>query len=78
MISQSEGERILHEYCITHAVGIDRPVTGHPLPATMRAYGMQGTPTLMLIDRAGRLRLQHIGRLDDLVVGAEVTGLMSE
>ena len=44
----------------------------------MLAYGMQGTPTLMLIDRAGRLRLQHFGRLDDLVVGAEVARLTRE
>jgi hypothetical protein len=39
---------------------------------------MQGTPTLMLIDRAGRLRLQHFGRLEDLVVGAEVMRLVGE
>lgn len=44
----------------------------------MRAYRMQGTPTLMLIDRAGRLRLQHFGRLDDLTLGVEVMRLMSE
>lgn len=68
----------LHENRITHPVGVDVVVPGHRIPATMLAYGMQGTPTLMLIDRAGRLRLQHFGRLDDLVVGAEVTRLTRE
>ena len=39
---------------------------------------MQGTPTLVLIDRAGRVRRQHFGRLDDLTVGAEVMRLLCE
>jgi hypothetical protein len=68
----------LHENRITHAVGVDTPVAGDRIPATMAAYRMQGTPTLMLIDRAGRVRLQHFGRLEDLVVGAEVMRLVGE
>jgi hypothetical protein len=68
----------LHENRITHAVGVDTPVPGDRIPATMRDYRMQGTPTLMLIDRAGKLRLQHFGRLEDLVVGAEVMRLVGE
>lgn len=68
----------LHEFGITHPIGVDTPVPGDRIPATMRAYQMQGTPTLMLIDRAGKLRLQHFGRLDDLVVGAEVMRLVME
>ena len=68
----------LHEFRITHPIGVDTPVPGDRIPATMRAYQMQGTPTLMLIDRAGKLRLQHFGRLDDLVVGAEVMRLVME
>jgi hypothetical protein len=68
----------LHEYRITHPVGVDQPVPGQPIPATMRVYGMQGTPTVNLIDRQGRLRLQHFGRVDDLAVGAEVMRLVAE
>ena len=30
---------------------------------TMQAYQMQGTPTLLLIDHAGRLRRQVFGHL---------------
>src|SRR3546814_3891051 len=56
----------LHENRIGYPVGVDAyrdddPAT-HPLPLTMRAYAMQGTPTLILIDRQGRLRRQQIGR----------------
>lgn len=68
----------LHENRITHPVGVDTPMPGDRIPATMRAYRLEGTPTLMLIDRAGRLRLQHFGRLEDLVVGAEVMRLVSK
>ena len=51
---------------------------GEAIPATMRAYGMEGTPTLVLIDRQGRRRLEHFGPLDDLTVGAEVMRLAQE
>ncbi len=71
-------EAFLHEYRVTHPVGVDVAVPGEAIPATMRNYAMQGTPTLILIDRAGRLRLQHFGRLDDLAVGREVMRLALE
>src|SRR3546814_1516485 len=44
----------------------------------MRAYVMQGTPTLLLIDRQGRLRLNHFGHLDDMRLGAAITTLIAE
>jgi hypothetical protein len=71
-------QAFLHEFRVTHPVGVDAATPGQRIPATMRAYGMQGTPTLVLIDRAGRIRRQHFGRLDDLTVGAEVMRLIGE
>lgn len=71
-------QAFLHEFGISHPVGVDAPGAGQRIPATMRAYRMQGTPTLVLIDRAGRIRRLHFGRLDDLVVGAEVMRLLCE
>ncbi|MCC6559842.1 MAG: TlpA family protein disulfide reductase [Xanthomonadales bacterium] len=68
----------LQEYRISFPVGIDQAVAGSPIPATMQAYAMQGTPTTILIDRAGRLRLQHFGRLRDLAIGAQVAALVGE
>jgi len=44
----------LHEYRISFPVGIDAPSGSGGLPQTMAAYGMQGTPTLLLFDHAGR------------------------
>ncbi len=68
----------LHEFRVTHPVGVDAAAPGHSVPLTMQAYAMQGTPTLVLIDRAGRIRLRHFGQLDDLAAGAEVMRLVCE
>ncbi len=71
-------EAFLHEYRIDFPVGVDVAVDGSPIPATMQAYAMQGTPTTILVDRAGRLRMQHFGRLRDLAMGARVAALVGE
>ncbi len=69
-------EAFLHEYRIGFPIGIDRPTGG--IPETMAAYRMQGTPTLLLIDRAGRLRAQHFGSVPDLALGAEIMALIRD
>ena len=70
----------LDEYRIGFPVGIDASgPTGDPLPRTMRAYAMQGTPTTVLIDAQGRLRSQVFGsHHDDLLLGAEIGSLLAE
>ena len=45
---------------------------------TMQAYGLRGTPSLVLLDRQGRVRLQHFGSIDDLTLGAAIGGLLAE
>jgi hypothetical protein len=68
----------LHEYRIACPVGIDAPgESGDPLPQTMRRYRMQGTPTLLLYDRDGRLRRQTFGHVPDLQLGAEIAALLN-
>ena len=67
----------LHEYKVTFPVGVDRAHESG-MPETMRAYHMQGTPTLILIDMQGRLRQQWLGAVSDLVVGAEIMRLVLE
>lgn len=67
-----------HEYRLTFPLAVDQPSKDDPLPRTMRAYGMQGTPTLILIDALGRLRAQHFGAIPDLLVGAEIGRLLGE
>lgn len=66
------------EYRLTFPIGVDLPSETGAIPRTMAAYGMQGTPTLVLIDRAGRLRKQSFGVEDDLRVGADIGFLLAE
>lgn len=68
----------LHEYRITFPVGIDAPGEDGGIPRTMAAYRMQGTPTLLLIDRLGRLRAQHFGAVSDMRIGAQIMVLVAE
>lgn len=71
-------EAFLHEYRIRMPVGVDRAGAGDPVPRSMRALGLRGTPSLLLIDPLGHVRHHHFGRVDDLVLGAQVARLLAE
>ncbi len=68
----------LHEYRITFPIGIDMPSEDSPVPRTMMDYGLQGTPTTILIDRNGILRKKQFGHTPDLILGAEIMALIRE
>ncbi|WIM72797.1 hypothetical protein QP028_02780 [Corynebacterium suedekumii] len=44
----------------------------------MKQWQLQGTPTTILLDRAGRVRQTWFGTLDDLVLGVWLGTLLSE
>lgn len=67
----------LHEYRIPFPVAVDAPGEG-TMPRTMEAWGLQGTPTLVLIDRQGRMRARHFGQVSDLTLGAQIMALVLE
>lgn len=71
-------EAFLHEYRIGFPVGVDAPGIGTPTPITMGRYQLRGTPSLILIDRAGRIRANAFGHLDDLTLGATLARLIDE
>jgi hypothetical protein len=70
-------EAFLKQEHIDVPVGVDQP-NGTDLPLTMDAYGMQGTPTLLLFDRQGRLRRHYLGAVEDIRLGAEIMALALE
>ena len=72
-------EVFVHEYRLQFPIGIDK-YEGQPqgVPMTMRAYQMQGTPTLVLIDKNGYIRLHKFGHISDLTVGFSIGALLSE
>lgn len=77
--SEETLKAFMHENRITFPVGIDMPSDDNsPIPKTMKSYQMQGTPTLILLDRKGYLRKHKFGHEDDLQLGAELMSLVNE
>ncbi|MGH8763505.1 MAG: redoxin domain-containing protein [Nitrosospira sp.] len=72
-------EVFVHEYRLSFPIGIDRyEGQAQGVPLTMQAYQMQGTPTLVLIDKTGHVRLHKFGHVSDLTVGFSIGALLSE
>ena len=63
-------EAFMEQHGWPFPIGIDQQ-NGQGLPKTMSAYEMQGTPTLLLFDRQGRLRRHYLGHVDDVQTCAE-------
>ncbi len=70
-------EAFLHEYRIGFPVAVDA-AGDSGMPRTMRAWGLEGTPTLVLVGRDGRIRARHLGQVPDLAIGAHIMQLMLE
>lgn len=58
-----------HENLLRFPIAIDRPREGAAIPSTMRAWGLEGTPSLLVFGRDGTLVLRHFGHIDDLNLG---------
>jgi hypothetical protein len=71
-------EAFLHEYGITFPVGVDEATPGDPVPVTMRRLALRGTPSTLLVDRAGRLRVHAFGQVDEMALGATIARLVDE
>ena len=71
-------EAFVHEYRLSFPIAMDAPAGDGGIPKTMRAYQLQGTPSLLIVDGQGQLRLNHFGRPDDLPIGAKIMELIVE
>jgi hypothetical protein len=49
-----------------------------PIPKTMAAYGLRGTPSTVLIDRQGFIRHHGFGQEDDVALGFRLGLLLAE
>lgn len=65
------------EYRWPFPIGIDEPVADSPIPRTMQAYGLRGTPSLIVLDRDGYVRLHHFGHIEDLALGGTIGQLLA-
>ena len=48
------------------------------MPKTMERYGLQGTPSLILVDRKGRRRLRKLGHVEDAELWPQIVSLLRE
>jgi peroxiredoxin len=71
-------EAFVHEYRLRFPIAIDKPGNQSPIPLTMQKYHLQGTPSLIVIDQQGYLRLNHFGQISDMQVGNIIGQLLSE
>ena len=69
-------QAFIHEYGLRFPIGVDEADPDSALPRTMSAWGLEGTPSLLVLDRAGQLRLKHFGRIDDMALGAVIGQLL--
>lgn len=66
----------LSEFRITFPVGIDRH-DGGSMPVTMKRYGLEGTPSTLIVDKEGGLAFSHFGQIDDLALGGVLGRLLA-
>lgn len=71
-------QAFVQEYRWSFPIGVDEPDGRGGPPRTMTRYGLRGTPSCIVLDREGRVRLHHFGRMDDLALGALLGGLIAD
>ncbi|MBR9911953.1 MAG: redoxin domain-containing protein [Gammaproteobacteria bacterium] len=71
-------QAFVHEYRLRFPIAVDRPSASSAIPHTMQKLDLEGTPSLLLIDKQGFIRTHHFGRLSDLQVGNMIGQLLME
>lgn len=65
-------EAFIHENRLSFPIAVDKPGVDNPIPQTMQAYGMRGTPTAIIIGRDGAILHHGFGVEDDMSFGARI------
>lgn len=68
----------IDEFGIKFPVAVDMPREGQRISSTMKKYRLEGTPSIILADRKGRIRQVQFGQVDDFVLGLLLGSLLSE
>ncbi|MFZ6871263.1 redoxin domain-containing protein [Undibacterium sp. Di27W] len=71
-------QAFIHEYRLSFPIAIDMPDPHSGIPLSMQKYGLRGTPSILLIDKKGRIRFHHFGHIDDLKLGYILGQLIAE
>lgn len=71
-------EAFIHEYRLRFPIGLDTADPARGVPLTMQRLELRGTPSLLVLDKQGHIRLHHFGSFDDLRLGALLGELVGE
>jgi len=70
--------QFIAEHRLTFPIAVDTPDGQNGIPLTMRELALDGTPSLILLDRTGRIRMKRLGHIPDLELGAAIATLAAE
>lgn len=62
-------QAFVYEFRYSFPIAVDRPGIDSPLPQTMQAYGVRGTPSWVLINPHGEIVANLFGQVSDLELG---------
>lgn len=68
----------LYEFRYDFPVAIDKHTEGNSVPETMKKYNLRGTPSLIIIDKLGRVNEVLFGGIDDLTLGVKIGRLLNQ
>lgn len=68
----------IHEWKIPFPVGIDKHLNNHWMPETMKSYQLQGTPSLIIIDHLGEIKLNHFGHIHQVELEKLILNLIEK
>ena len=71
-------EGYLQDQRLTFPIAIDAPAPDGGIPLTMKALNLDGTPSVVLLDRQSRIRMKRLGHVPDLQLGAAIGHLLAE
>ena len=68
----------VHEYGINFPIAIDAKSNqaNQPIPKTMQAYNLRGTPSMIVVDQLGLIRINRFGRINDMAIAAGISNLL--
>lgn len=70
-------EAFIHEYKLSFPIGVDAASqSGDPIPQTMAAWQLRGTPSTIVFSASGALCLHEFGHVDDLALGTVLGQLL--
>ena len=67
----------IHEYGLHFPTGVAAYQGDNPMPKTMEAWQMRGTPSTLVFSATGELCLHEFGHLDDLALGVVIGQLLT-